>query len=427
MQAGTISQANSQTNMKYGSLAVIISLILGLMAAYVWSSTLDLRGTYRSTTDLADLDDDGDLDVILAQTRWESRDSSFAGLTLWFNQGGGLFTPVSQALPGGFSAAGGDVDNDGDADLLIVDGYRITLSLNQGGSQGGDVGLFQTRNSIPLMTDWRGHTDMGGSLILGDLNNDGEVDGVIAGCCYGWTGDERSDGGGLTPSSHWVWLNNWDRRGWIGGTALNLTGLEGFPMSAATLGDLDNDGDLDIFAAVGAPTLGRSSSLAERVLINDGFGTFTDSGQRLGEAASSSVALGDLDADGDLDALVGTQNGAQLWINQGGLQSGQAGMFSASLIRISDNRIVGVFLADLDSDGDQDAFLAGSREAVIWWNDGQGDFIRSNQRFRYSGRHGLAVGDFNGDDLLDIFAGEYIRDHRVWLNQGDGTFQIATR
>jgi len=196
-------------------------------------------------------------------------------------------------------------------------------------------------------------------------------------------------------------------------------------MRAAALGDLDGDGDLDLFAAVIAPRQGRNRDPADRVLINDGSGNLTDSGQRLGKTDSTAVALGDLDGDGDLDALVGTGRWALVWINQGGAQGGQNGTFALSGLEISGSQTRAVLLSDLDGDGDLDALIAGRRQAAVWWNDGQAAFTRSSQRFRYSNQHGLAIGDFNGDGRPDVFAAAYSRDYRLWLNQGDGTFQAA--
>lgn len=194
---------------------------------------------------------------------------------------------------------------------------------------------------------------------------------------------------------------------------------------AMALADLDGDGDLDIFAAVMAPAEGRNRDPADRVVFNDGAGNFTDSGQRLGETDSTAVTLGDLDGDGDLNVLVGNETGATIWINQGGLQKGEVGAFVLSEQTISSDPSRAVFLSDLDEDGDLDALIGGTRRAIIWWNDGLAAFTKSPQRFRTTRRHGLAIGDFNGDGRPDIFAAAYSNDSRVWFNQGNGTFKTV--
>jgi hypothetical protein len=67
---------------------------------------------------------------------------------------------------------------------------------------------------------------------------------------------------------------------------------------------------------------------ANRVWVNDGSGSFSDSGQALGYSDSRAVALGDVDGDGDLDAFVANANQAnRVWVNDGSgafTDSGQA-------------------------------------------------------------------------------------------------------
>ena len=81
--------------------------------------------------------------------------------------------------------------------------------------------------------------------------------------------------------------------------------------NAVSLGDLDGDGDLDAFVSNGT-----NADQPNRIWLNDGNGTFNDSGQTLGSNRSQSVKLGDLDNDGDLDAFVANN------FNQGTQQFG---------------------------------------------------------------------------------------------------------
>lgn len=117
-----------------------------------------------------------------------------------------------------------------------------------------------------------------------------------------------------------------------------------------------------------------------------------DSGQRLeshrltGAAGSGAVALGDLDGDGDLDAMAATASGAAIWTNRGGAQGGQEGVLAGSGLCVGRGYVEAVF-ADLDADGDLDALVSekspvsvwldaviadGEAQASVWWNDGLG-------------------------------------------------------
>lgn len=415
-------QAESQSTKLLRMLAGlgVVVFVLFFSAGFFTVLYSDWKGSHRSITNIADLDGDSDLDVIVGHTRWESADISWAGISLWLNQGGGHFTRSDQELPGGFAAAAGDVDGDNDADLLILDGYELMLSINQGGTQAGQVGVFKTNASIRPSNSWAGHADMGGWVILGDLNNDDAVDGFMGGCCYGFSKNSLAASGHI-PSSAWVWINEWDPGGRLVHHTLSLGELDSLPMRAGALGDLDGDGDLDVFVVIGVPTIGASNNLDNLVLLNDGSSNFTVSEQRLSNADSTAVALGDIDGDNDLDVLVGSKNGTILWINQGGRQGGREGLFTLSEQEFPGNQTRAVFLADLDGDGDLDALIAEPQQANIWWNSGQAEFKQSSQRFRYSEQQGLAIGDFNGDGWLDVFVGTDT-EYNVWLNQGDGMF-----
>jgi hypothetical protein len=433
-----------------GIFVVLLSLpICASASMYYWET----KGPFKNWTQVVDLEGDGDLDVVISHTRWEDVDISWAGIGRWINKGDGQFELVREAEPdtfGGFAAGVGDVDQDGDADVF-VQVFGIHLLVNQGGLQGGEPGEYISSggiNSPPVYN--KGYRDMGGTIVMGDLSGDGWLDAFVAGCCYGMNPTESGYDYPHAPSVSWVWINDGRVGNLQTGYILPMDFLDGRPIREAAMGDVDGDGDLDVFAAVGKPTMGTIDSLDNLILLNDGTGMLAAYDQPLGNTDSTSVALGDVNGDGRLDALVGTSAGARLWINQSNEMGSsgpifvpaeqsfeavrtvrdrlQAG-FSAAVdgllglyLPYGSIRTKAVFLADLDGDGDLDALIARVWGAEVWWNDGQGEYHRSEVRFEYREDTGVAVADFDGDGDQDIFTGRNEYDYEVWWNDGKGVY-----
>jgi len=176
-----------------------------------------------------------------------------------------------------------------------------------------------------------------------------------------------------------------------------------------SLGDLDGDGDLD--ALVINDLRGESGSA---VWLNDGKGIFTSSGQSLGYGMGH--ALGDVDADGDLDAfVVSLDEAGQMWLNDG------TGAFVDSEQEIGTAGGWDAALGDLDGDGDLDALVGQSEANTVWLNDGNGVYADSGQRLGTAFTAAVALGDLDSDGDLDAVTIGWGEAGKAWLNDGTGT------
>ena len=427
---GTNQKSPAKPNWKmFAWLIGVVALVLFcVMVVYpLLLAISDNDGVFTLTFSSVDLDLDGDLDVLVHNRRNPGEFEVFAGDTLWINQGGlqggrvGQFAYQRNDIEGGLASTTAELNGDGEPDVLIFDGNRLILGLNRGEELWLEGGYFSQSTLVAAPIEQRkkfGQISQYATLVTGDVDNDGRVDALVLGCCgRGFkVNDEEPD----TPNFSWVWLNHADPSERLVGDVASLDVLEGLPVSDAALVDLDGDGDLDLFAVILNTPVGLPSNPGGAVFLNDGVGNFSDSGQHPGGAGSTSVALGDLDVDGDPDALLGTDHGVQIWINQ-------AGIFSASDNAQSGDQIRNVVLADLDSDGDPDALVSGKRRAALWWNDGQAHFTQASQNFPCSERQNLTTGDFNGDGWQDIFIATYDKTSQVWFNDGKGGFQTSIR
>jgi hypothetical protein len=164
--------------------------------------------------------------------------------------------------------------------------------------------------------------------------------------------------------------------------------------------------------------------------------SFTDSGQRLGNSNSTSIAMGDIDGDGDLDVIVGngtweTQQYLEIWINRGD------GKFDLSNQNIGKAKDGGVSMADFDGDGSLDIFLCNGYGGnnKVFLNDGHGIFIEKQSMDGGDTTNSVKAGlaDLDGDGDIDAFvcihpmpttdwSRYYNFGNEVWLNDGTGYF-----
>ena len=420
----------------------------GLVFSNAGSADLE-SALFTGSLVLADYDGDGDLDVA-------RRVAADPAAEVLLNDGSGGLSLLPGALPVGPTfpgpMAGGDLDGDGDADLLSVGGIGGNLLLVNGGA-----GLFSDASAF-LPAPAPSQLEPTGPVALADADGDGDLDAFL--------------GTELTEPTR-LWLNTPAGFAEAPPGSMPATASVAHALAAA---DLDGDLDVDLL---------QLGSRAHRLNLGDGAGTFAEVHPPLGGMIEHSFDLDVLSADfngdgiGDLflreesvfqpapDVLyLGTGTGALLpaplppYADETGaaaagdvdgdgdvdLYLGLTTFYSAGLDVLLSNDGSGAFadasgnlpglagdargasLADLDGDGDLDALvLHGTQEADrVLRNAGSGSFTHdpgdTPATPTLSNTH--AVGDLDGDGDLDAFLGIGGSD-RLYVNDGTGRLTSA--
>jgi hypothetical protein len=268
-----------------------ITLIVVLLGGCAWFSLVYLAwqippAPKTHSIALADLDADGDLDAFLANGRNEAAEPN----TVLWNDGQGHFQNSGQQL-GSFESWDvllSDFDRDGDTDALVSNIAWGEYFWNDGRGQ------FQQSQSVS-MPDREGYPVGIWRFEAADLNGDNRVDLFLTGCCGGGVSTDQGSWHTLNASNS-ICLSDGQGLPRDTGQKLGLGSSE-----AVALADLDADGDLDAFVANSSYQGELGDPVAydpNRVWLNDGQGTFRDSGQQLGHQRSYAIAEPRTIADG---------------------------------------------------------------------------------------------------------------------------------
>lgn len=188
---------------------------------------------------------------------------------------------------------------------------------------------------------------------------------------------------------------------------------------AAQAADIDRDGDLDLVVAM--------EFRANRLLLNDGRGRFTDASARLPRQArdSEEVALADYDGDGDLDIAIANEDDLrpELYLQQADGNFSQAD--DRLPIRVKANAVVAF---DADGDGDTDLFFGGNQVSVLVLNDGRGTFTDVSRDWlpdTSAATQDVAVGDVDGDGDPDLLLGNEDRNQLYLYDSPARRYRLA--
>ena len=299
-------------------------------------------GSRSNATIMADMDNDGDQDIIMAGYIGDG--SGHDGIFLNRNDGSGNFTEeiVIKKAFDGWSSQGrvtvADVDNDGDNDIISM-GWegRVNIWYNT-----DYVGSTWVRSDVIDYTAFP-------AVIPADFDNDGDVDFVV-------TGSAANFGSPNASAVGKVYRNNGDNTF----TAVVTTGISGLAASSGDAADIDGDGDLDfILNGQEGATYDSGGGLSGgtnrvRIYRNNGNFSFTSISHSITANSYANLKFGDIDNDGDMD-VVRSGSPIRVYSNDG------TGTFTEILTLTTNDGSTQMELADIDGDLDLDIVAVGDQ------------------------------------------------------------------
>ena len=239
-------------------------------------------------------------------------------------------------------------------------------------------------------------------VAVGDLNGDGKLDLAVA--CY---------------DSSTVSVLLGDGSGGFGPHSDFDTG--DYPTSVA-IGDLDDDGNLDL---VTSNQVGVRNLCTVSVLLGNGDGSFGPKTDYLTGDFPQQVAIGDLDADGDLD--LATANFESLFNKVSVLLGNGDGTFGPKTDYGTGRTPASVAIGDLNADGKPDLVTSNWGTFVsVLLGTGDGSFGPFTSFLSQNTKVCVALGDLNADGKLDAVTATWnFNAALVLLGNGDGTLGPA--
>jgi hypothetical protein len=278
---------------------------------------------------------------------------------------------------GGSSSSFGDVNGDGNLDILVT-GWNananetavLYLGLGNGDFLEQDAGLIGVRYSTNL---------------IGDVNGDGNLDILITGL----TAYDR-------PTAT-LYLGDGS-----GGFTEHDAGLKGTFFGSVSFGDVDNNGTLDVILTGEEPRFEPTA----RLYLGDGSGGFTQADAGITGVTRSSSTLGDVNGDGNLDLLITGQatnhrETATLYLGDG------SGGFTPQDVGLTGVENGSASFGDVNGDGDLDLVITGADAyndptATLYFGDGTGNFTDQDAGLTRVDFSSSSFGDVNGDGILDL-------------------------